>query len=115
MIVGSRICPPNQFCPLIGRAFLIGLSMLVAVSVGCGSSEPVDHYGSSVERRSVSGFSVFRSLAKQSGFRTYRILGLTQRSKNLDAILWAPTDFGLPAPAAREWIEDWMTHQETEP
>ncbi len=81
---------------------------LLLMLSGCGSSKPYDEYGVTHQKNSLSGLSVLRAFCNQSGLSTFRLRGLSERSKQLQTIVWAPSDFSLPSQEATDWIDHWL-------
>ena len=110
--IGAASAMVTEREPLTGG--MVGsIVVSLVVFVGCNKNPlPLDAYGDShsmVSHKSVSGLSVFRSICEERGMRTFLLAGLSQRSKKLNTILWAPKDFRLPSSAEIRWYDAWLT------
>jgi hypothetical protein len=91
------------------------LAALVAVSLaGCGSGIDTTYGygpGTPVAGKSVNGTAVFQTMFEESGHKVDSWWRLSPRLERADAIVWFPQDYGMPSPAAREWLEEWLTEE----
>lgn len=93
---------------------LIPILMLsIFVLTGCrDSNSPHVDYGNSLTPTALDGLSVIRSFCEQAGHKPHRVLALSERTRNLHAIVWAPKDFETPSEEAIDWFESWLKEKE---
>lgn len=85
--------------------------VLLAGLMGCGTDTVRSTYGRSYgpeAYNSPAGFSAFRALCDNAGFRTVTINRIVDRSSDLDVIVWTPDYFGSPGDEISEWLENWL-------
>ncbi len=98
---------------MILRRLIPSLMLSILVLAGCrDSNSPLVDYGNSLTPNALDGLSVVRSYCEHAGHKPHRVLALSERTRNLHAIVWAPNDFEVPSNEAIEWFESWLKEKE---